>query len=269
MGIAGAAFATIGAQVIGAVISISYLNRSHEVVNLRFLKMTFDRKIFKQSLKIGLPFGLQQAFVALGMLALIRIVNEFGTNAMAAYTIAGRIDSFASLPAMSFSIALSSFVGQNIGAGKLNRVKTGLNSTLMMSCAITLIITLAIGLCSTPLMRAFNSDPEVVEIGANYLVIICSFYLLFTVMFAFTGLLRGAGDTLIPMFITLLSLWVIRIPLAVFLASQIGINGIWWAIPIAWSFGMIASFLYYKTGNWKKKRVIQTPIINPETIPFD
>ena len=269
MGIEGAAFATMGAQVIGAVISINYLNRSHEVVNLRFLKMVFDRNIFKQSLKIGLPSGLQQAFVALGMLALIRIVNQFGTNAMAAYTIAGRIDSFASLPAMSFSIALSSFVGQNIGAVKLNRVKKGLNSTLMMSCGITLIITLLIGLCSTPLMTVFTKDPEVVEIGANYLMIICSFYLLFTVMFTFTGLLRGAGDTLIPMFITLLSLWIIRIPLAVFLSSQIGITGIWWAIPIAWSFGMIASFFYYKTGNWKKKRVIQAPIINPETIPFD
>jgi len=269
MGIEGAAFATMGAQVIGAVISITYLNRSHAVVNLRFFKMVFDRMIFKQSLKIGLPSGLQQVFVALGMVALIRIVNEFGTNAMAAYTIAGRIDSFASLPAMSFSMALSSFVGQNIGAGKLNRVKTGLKSTLLMSCIITLAVTVLIGLFSTPLMKAFTKDPEVVAIGANYLIIICSFYLLFTIMFTFTGLLRGAGDTLIPMFITLLSLWIIRIPLAVFLSSKFGITGIWWAIPIAWSFGMIASFLYYKTGKWKKKRVITTPIINPETIPFD
>ena len=190
MGIEGAAYATMGAQVIGFVISISYLNRSHAVVNLRFFKMIFDKSIFKQSLKIGLPSGLQQVFVALGMVALIRIVNEFGTNAMAAYTIAGRIDSFASLPAMNFSMALSSFVGQNIGAGKLDRVKNGLKATLLMSCLITLTVTILVGLFSTPLMRAFTHDSEVIAIGARYLVIVCSFYLFFTIMFAFTRIIK-------------------------------------------------------------------------------
>lgn len=269
MGIQGAAYATIGAQIIGFSISIIYLNRSHALVNLRFFKMVFDKSIFKQSLKIGLPSGMQQIFVALGMVALIRIVNEFGTNAMAAYTIAGRIDSFAALPAMNFSMALSSFVGQNIGAGKLDRVKNGLKSTLIMSCLITLTVTLLIGMFSVPLMKASTQDPEVISIGSHYLIIVCSFYLLFTVMFTITGLLRGAGDTLVPMFITLFSLWILRIPLAIFLSSKFGIQGIWWAIPIAWGFGMIASILYYKTGKWKNKRVVNTPIINPETIPFD
>lgn len=269
LGIAGAAYATIGSQVLGFVISVVYLNRSHEIVNLRFFKMVFDREIFKLSLKIGLPSGMQQIFVALGMVALIRIVNEFGTNAMAAYTIAGRIDSFASLPAMNFSMALSSFVGQNIGAGLYSRVKRGLRATIILSGSVAVIMSILIGLFATPLMQAFTSDAEVVKIGANYLLIVCTFYLLFTLMFAFTGLLRGAGDTIIPMFITLFSLWIVRIPLAVFLSSRYGIDGVWWAIPIAWGMGMIASYLYYKTGRWRNKRVVKTPPVETDIQLFD
>lgn len=270
MGIEGAAYATMGSQVLGFIISIAYLNRSHAVVNLRFFKMVFDKDIFKLSLKIGLPSGLQQVFVALGMVALIRIVNGFGTNAMAAYTIAGRIDSFASLPAMNFSMALSSFVGQNIGAGKYDRVKRGLRATIIMSGIVALSVSVLIGFFAKPLMSIFTNDIDVINIGSHYLLIVCSFYLLFTLMFVYTGLLRGAGDTLIPMFITLFSLWIIRIPLAVFLSTHYGISGIWWAIPMAWSFGAIGSFIYYKTGKWKNKRVVKTPIsIDSEALPFE
>ncbi len=269
LGIAGAAYATIGSQVIGFVISIAYLNRSHEIVNLRFFKMVFDKEIFKLSLKIGLPSGMQQIFVALGMVALIRIVNEFGTNAMAAYTIAGRIDSFASLPAMNFSMALSSFVGQNIGAGYYSRVKRGLRATIILSGSIAVIMSILIGLFATPLMEAFTSDAEVVKIGANYLLIVCTFYLFFAMMFAFTGVLRGAGDTIIPMFITLFSLWIVRIPLAVFLSSRYGIDGVWWAIPIAWGMGMIASYLYYRTGKWRNKRVVKSSPAETDMQLFD
>lgn len=264
MGIEGAAFATIGSQVIGFIISIIYLNRTHALIKLRFFKMVFDREIFKLSLKIGLPSGLQQIFVALGMVALIRIVNKFGTDAMAAYTIAGRIDSFASLPAMNFSMALASFVGQNIGAGSFDRVKRGLRYTILMSGAVAIIVSIAIGIFADPLMRIFTTDANVIEIGSHYLWVVCTFYLIFTLMFMYTGVLRGAGDTIIPMFITLFSLWIIRIPLAVFLSERFGIVGVWWAIPIAWALGMIASFIYYRTGKWKSKRVIKSTTINTD-----
>jgi Na+-driven multidrug efflux pump len=180
---------------------------------------------------------------------------------MAAYTIAGRIDSFASLPAMNFSMALASFVGQNIGAGQFDRVKRGLKYTILMSGSVAILVSIAIGLFADPLMRAFTNDPKVIELGIHYLRVVCSFYLLFTLMFAFTGVLRGAGDTLIPMFITLFSLWIIRIPFAVFLANHFGIIGVWWAIPIAWGLGLLASFIYYRTGRWLKKRVIKDPVI--------
>jgi putative MATE family efflux protein len=256
MGIEGAAYATIGAQVVGFFISLIYLNRTHDILKISLIPTKFDRKIFQQSLRIGLPSGAQQVFVALGMVALLRIVNEFGTDAMAGYTVAGRIDSFAALPAMNFAIALSAFVGQNIGAGKFGRVINGLKATIVLTSIISITVSLLVGFFAHELMEIFTNDPNVVEIGARYLVIISPFYILFSLMFSFAGVLRGAGDTLIPMFITLFSLWIIRIPLAWALSAKIGIDGIWWAIPLAWFIGATASFIYYKTGNWKTKTVV-------------
>ncbi len=257
MGIEGAAFATIGSQIIGFIISVIYLNRTHEILKVSLIPTKFDWFIFKQSLRIGLPSGMQQIFVALGMVALLRIVNQFGTDAMAAYTVAGRIDSFASLPAMNFSIALSAFVGQNIGAGNILRVKKGLRATVIMVSIISILVTIFVAIFAHSLMEVFTTDSAVIEIGAKYLQIVCIFYLFFSLMFAYAGVLRGAGDTVVPMFITLFSLWLIRIPVAWYLSHHIGIEGIWWSIPIAWFLGFLASFIYYKTGNWKSKAVVK------------
>ncbi len=257
MGIEGAAIATIGSQIIGFFISVIYLNRTHEILKVSLIPTKFDWRIFNQSLRIGLPSGMQQVFVALGMVALLRIVNQFGTDAMAAYTVAGRIDSFASLPAMNFSIALSAFVGQNIGAGKIQRVRNGLRATVIMVAVISIIVSIFVAIFAHSLMEVFTKDTNVIEIGARYLKIVCTFYLFFSLMFAYAGVLRGAGDTIVPMFITLFSLWLIRIPLAWYLSSFMGIEGIWWSIPIAWLLGFIASYIYYKTGHWKTKAVVK------------
>jgi len=216
--------------------------------------------------------------VALGMMALMGIVNGFGTNVVAAFTAAGRLDSLAIIPSMVFSTALSTFVGQNIGAGKLDRVKKGLHRTMLMSSATAIGITLLIILFKYPLMKLFTTDQEVIQIGGGYLTIVTSFYLLFTWMFIYGGVMRGAGDTIIPMFITLFSLWIIRIPAAVFLSQEtievfgltirgagLGPEGIWWSIPSGWGFGMILSFIYYKTGRWKTKTVVKVKV-EPATI---
>ena len=106
-------------------------------------------------------------------------------------------------------------------------------------------------------MSLFTKDAEVIMIGDQYLTIVSIFYLLFTLMFIYTGIMRGAGDTLIPMFFTLISLWLIRIPLAYFLSNKIGAEGIWWAIPAGWFIGLSLAFLYYKTGRWKTKSVVK------------
>ena len=265
-GIEGAAIATVISQAGAFLSGVIYLNRTHPIINLSWRKMVFDKAIFKKSMSIGLPSGLQQTFVALGMMAILRVVNSFGTNTLAAYSAAGRIDSLASMPAMNFGAALSTFVGQNLGANKPERVKQGLISTFIMSSLLAVATTLAVILFKRNLMGLFTNDTEVIEIGATYLVIISSFYIFFSSMFVIGGVMRGAGDTLIPMFITLFSLWVIRIPLAYALSARMGVTGIWWAIPIAWFLGAVLSYLYYLRGNWKNKVVVKRKIVIPDEV---
>jgi putative MATE family efflux protein len=278
MGVEGAALATIIAQGTAFIVAVFYLNSNHELIKFNFREFAFDRQIFRQSLRIGLPTGLQQTFVALGMMTLMGIVNGFGTDVVAAYTAAGRLDSLAIIPSMVFSHALSTFVGQNIGAGKIGRVKRGLSRTLLMASGVALAITLLLILLKIPLMGLFTSDKAVIRIGGEYLTIVTSFYLLFTWMFVYGGVMRGAGDTLVPMFLTLFSLWIIRIPAAVFLSQEtvhlfglsvrgagLGASGIWWSIPTGWGFGMVLSLIYYRTGRWKSRSVVKAEV-EPVTI---
>lgn len=257
MGIAGAAVATVIAHTVSFAWMLIFLHKKHEMMRISFRKMQFDRVIFLQSVRIGLPTGLQQSFVALGMMAVMGIVNTFGTNVIAAYTAAGRIDSFATMFAMNFSQALSAFTGQNLGAGKFHRIKTGYRKTLFMSNGLCLLLTILIIAFRYPLMQIFTNDADVIAIGAEYLTIVSMFYLFFSTMFVTNGVMRGAGATLIPMFITLFSLWIIRIPLAYILSGKLGYPGIWWSIPIAWFFGMAGAWIYYKSGKWKEKGVIK------------
>lgn len=256
-GVKGVALATVIAQAGAFFTIVWYLNRYHSFLDFSPLKMRFDKEIFKKSLKIGLPTGFQQTFVSLGFLALYRIVNMFGTPTIAAYTIAMRIDMFAAMPAMNFSAALSTFVGQNIGANKFERIGRGLNSTLGMTSIISVTVTILAMFFAEPLMYLFTNDAEVVAVGKQYIYVVSGFYIVFSTMFIINGVLRGAGDTFFPMIITILSLWVIRIPASYLLSLKMGTLGIWWGIPVAWAFGVIASYIYYKTGRWKSKAVVK------------
>jgi putative MATE family efflux protein len=256
-GIAGAAYATLLANGIAFALAIYWLNKTHKLIRIAIRGLHFDREIFRQSIRIGLPTGIQQTFVALGNLALMGIVNTFGTNVIAGFSVASRLDSLAMIPAMSFSQALSTFVGQNIGANKVSRIKKGLRSTMKMSGAITIATSIVIVIWGHLIMSLFTKDAEVIRIGDEYLTIVSVFYILFTIMFIYAGVMRGAGDTLIPMFFSLISLWLIRIPLAYFLSRHMGAQGIWWAIPSGWFIGLSLSFMYYKTGRWKKKSVVK------------
>ena len=260
MGIEGVAYATVLAQGIAFIIAVIYLNKYHSIIRISFKNLTFDKDIFLKSVKIGVPTGLQQTFVALGMMALIRIVNDFGTITLAAYTVAGRINSLAAMPAMDFSVALTAFVGQNIGANKIHRVKKAYKATLGMTSIISIVVTAAVLLLGKQIMGLFTSDTEVISIGVSYFYIVGGFYIVLSSMFITQGVLRGAGDTLIPMFFTLISLWLLRIPFSYYLSREdvgLGSDGIWWGIPIAWVVGFILSYIYYLTGKWKKKVIIK------------
>ncbi|HJN05698.1 MAG TPA: MATE family efflux transporter, partial [Bacteroidales bacterium] len=211
-GIVGVAAATVISQGCAFFAIIWYINKFHRLIDISPLKMRFDMSIFKKSLRIGLPTGFQHTFVALGFLALYRIVNVFGTPTIAAYSIAMRIDSFAVMPAMNFSAAISTFVGQNIGANKFERIGKGLKSTLLMINSISLAVTIFAVIFAGPLISLFTDSKEVIEIGKQYIYIVTPFYIVFSTMFILNGLLRGAGDTFIPMIITLLALWAVRLP---------------------------------------------------------
>jgi putative MATE family efflux protein len=263
-GIEGAAIATILSEGGAFITAAIYLNRKHPIINLSFRKFSFDRDIFKSCMRIGLPTGFQQSFIAVGMMAIMSIVNGFGTNAVAAYSAAMRVDSFVKMPAITFSSALSTFVGQNLGAFQEQRAKTGLRATLLFSTIYCVIISLAIILFGEHVMSLFTTDPEVIKIGQDYLVIVSSFYLLFSVMFSFTGFLRGAGATLVPMISTFTALYLIRIPAATLLSRMIGVNGIWWAEPMGTFVGMLILLWYFRSGKWKGKVVIRKAASEPK-----
>lgn len=262
-GIEGVAWATGIATLTGWGALWYYLNKKEDSMirfNLNYKKWEFDWDNFRISLKIGLPSGIQQVLVGVGSMALLSIVSPYGVSVLAAYTAAGRVDMFVSMPAMNLAAALSSFVGQNLGANRFDRIKKGLWETLKYSTAICIFLTLIAVLFGEDIMGLFvqqNSihHDEIIRIGKEYLLIVTSFYIVFSTMFVVNGVTRGAGATMVPMLITTLSLWIIRIPLAYLLSAKFGVSGVWWSIPIGWTFGCLGAIIYYNSGLWKKHRI--------------
>ena len=259
-GVAGVAIATIVSQGATFVGLAWYLNKRHKYIKVILHNISFDWEIFRQSIRIGLPSGLQQSFVGLGTMAVVWIVNGFGTEAIAAYSVASRIDMLATMPAMNFAQGLSTFVGQNMGANKIERARQGYRSTLLMTALLSIVLLLVIVLFRHPIMSLFSPNQNIVNLGADYLLIVSPFYICFSVLFVSNGALRGAGDTLIPMFITLFSLWAVRIPLSYYLSKGIGVNGIWWGVPSGWIVGMLLSYWYYQSGRWMNKTVVRCAV---------
>lgn len=263
--VAGVAWATVISQGVSFVGLFIYLNKTHAVLKIKLSDIHFDGELFKQSLKLGLPNGIQQMLVAAGMMVVSSIVNGFGTVTVAGFTAASKLDAFAAMPAMNISQALSTFTGQNIGAGKIERVKGGFRAGFFMSLAISLTIGFIVIVFGRPLLMIFTNDLPVIDVGVRYLVIVGASYALFSTMFVTNGVLRGAGSAFIPMINTILALWVIRVPVALSLAPILGSDGIWWSLPAGWAMGTVFSVSYYFSGRWKNKSVVKkAPIIIEE-----
>ena len=254
-GVAGAAWATVIAQGLAYFASIWYINSGKSIFHIDLFHLKFDRKIFRQCINYGLPTGVQQSFVAFGMVALMGIVNGWGTDVIAGYSAAIRVDNLAVIPSMNFAMALTSFTGQNVGAGRMDRVRRGLKMTLLYSSLTCLAITAVIVLFGPDILRIFTTDPAVVHVGTEYLVIVSSFYLVFSAMFVVNGMLRGAGAVILPMFSTLVSLWAVRIPAAMWLSHLMGEQGIWWAVPFGWGVGLAIVYGYYRSGKWENHSI--------------
>jgi len=265
-GVAGAAWATLISQAFSFITAMVIFNRTESHMKVELKKLSWNKEIFGSMIKIGLPTGIQQTLVSLGMMMLTRIVNEFGPATMAAYTAAARIDSFASMPAMNLSQALMTFTGQNMGAGKTERVKKGHRAAIIMNIVISLSITLLVTLAGHWLIGIFTTDSVVIDIGARYLLIVGFFYIIFGNMFINNGVMRGAGDVFIPMISSLLALWIVRIPCALLFTKVFGMgsDGIWWSIPAGWFIGFVFTTWYYRTGKWKTKVLVRRPSLADE-----
>lgn len=209
--------------------------------------------------KIGVPSMIQQSIVSVSMLMMQSLVNSYGSVYIAGYTAATKIDSLAMLPNMNFSNAMSSYTAQNIGAGKVDRVKEGYKANIFMVVVFSLALTLVIFLFGPWLMNLFmdsDSNAQVISYGMAYMRIVSSFYILMGIMFTSNGLLRGAGDMKFFMASSMFNL-ITRISVAYLLAPHIGSIAIAWSIPLGWLVGTVISFLRFKSGKWKGAAVVK------------
>ncbi len=256
MGIEGAALATIFSQAVAFILTVLYFKYKSKLLD--FSSFKYDRKITLETIMIGLPVGLQQMVVSLGLLVLAGVINHFGDITVAAAGASQRIDQFTHLPAMSFSLAVSTLTGQNIGAGQINKVKEIYKWGMIVTLITTAVMTVFIELFPGTILRMFTDDKEVIRVGTNYLRIVGISYIPFALMFITNGILRGAGVTLPTMIFSIISLWIIRVPLASYLSDNphLNENGIWIAISISACITLLFNQAYYYTGLWKRKALV-------------
>lgn len=262
MGVAGVAWATLIAQGISAVLSF--------VIFLRGLKSypgkldrLFDGRELKNMARVALPSILQQSTVSIGMMLVQSVVNSFGSQMLAGYSAAMRIESVCIVPMSAMGNAISSYTAQNIGAGKPQRVKAGYRASYGIVFAIAAVICLAVQLLARPLVSLFMEEGGsslAFETGMACTRFMGWFYVLIGLKMISDGVLRGAGDMTMFTVANLVNLGL-RVVLAVTLAPQFGIQFVWMAVPVGWLINYGISFLEYRTGKWEQPRGIrsQTP----------
>jgi len=257
-GVFGVAFATIIAQFCSWVFGIRFINKHFSFIHIQVFKFKFDSALFKKALRLGIPSGIQQALFSVGIMVMQALVNSYGSAFMAGFNGANKIDTFAFMPIQSFSTAVTTYVGQNVGASRMDRVKTGTRSGLVLSVGSSIVISMAIYPMSALFMRMFNQNPQVISGGVAYLHCVLPFYALLALLFTLNAVLRGAGEMMIPMISTFVSLWFARVPVAYLIAQSWGKEYIYLSYAVGWFFGAAISVTAYKIGRWKNKSVVQT-----------
>lgn len=258
MGVKGAAIATFIAQSISAVLLLTLLlTRVKRIETQGQSIKIFDLDIFKCMCKISIPSTLQQSIVSIGNLLVQALVNSYGVITIAGYTAATKIDSITILPMSNLSNAVSNFTAQNIGGKKIERVKSGYRSALIMIAVFSISVTILLFIFGENLVRLFiNSDYNqgVIKIGTQYLRIVSVFYFFMGLMVTTNGVLRGSGDIKIFIISTVSNLGS-RVIFAYFFAYSIGEKGIWYAVPLGWIIASVISLIRYKSGKWKNKSI--------------
>jgi len=252
MGVAGAALATIVSQAFSGILGVIHMARIG-LIKWDRDEWRPDRRLLSQTFGIGLPAGIQQIIVSLGMLTLTSLVNSFGAVVTAAFGVGGRLDQFAFMPAMTVGLSVSALVGQNLGARKYDRVKEVVRASVRLTVAITAVVSVvAVGVPGI-LLGIFTSDPAVLAEGTAYLRTVGLAYIPYALMFTLSGILRGAGDTVPSMLISMITLWAVRIPLAVYLSRIFGSRGIWMGLAASPVMGAALNYAYYLSGRWRTR----------------
>ena len=263
-GVSGVALATIIAQAVSAVLCFIKLFRMHQIFVLKFHHLKIKREYILEIIRIGLPTGITQAVFSTAMLLVQSLTNSYGEMFIAASVIVMRVDGFAMMPNFSFGSAMTTYTGQNIGAKKMDRVQEGAKQGTRIAVIISASITMMILIFGRSLMGIFTNTKELVDLSMRMMRILSVGYITFSIGQSFSGVMRGAGDTVTPMWIAIISTVFIRIPTAYGIAwftrtpdlPYGRCESVYISLLVSWSLGALITYLFYKKGKWKNKAVV-------------
>lgn len=251
MGIAGAAIATNIGQIVSCVLAIWFLVRTQTDYKVCLSKIKIHKATAGLIIKIGLPTGFQNMVISLSNILVQSSVNSFGANAMAGFGAYMKVDGFNVLPVTSFGMAATTFVSQNYGAGKLERVKRGMWMTLGIGILYTITTGILLLTFSETIMHLFSNDAAVIAYGQQAMRFFCPFYWVLSILHALSGTVRGTGKSIPPMIVLLVSLCLFRVLWVQFVMPNIAsIEGIFMLYPISWAIGSGLMILYTWKGKW-------------------
>ncbi|MBQ8803670.1 MAG: MATE family efflux transporter [Tyzzerella sp.] len=263
MGVAGVSLATVIAQGISAALCLWKLLHMRSVFDLGIKQLKMTKKHAKQLVKLGLPSGLTQAIMSSAMIIVQSLTNSFGELFIAANVIVMRIDGFAMMPNFSFGTAMTTYTGQNVGANKYDRVTKGAKQGTLMAVVCSTLITMVILIFGKYLMMIFTDTPELIDTSVYVMRILAVGYIAVAVTQSLSGVMRGAGDTVTPMWISLFTTVLLRVPVAYgisFLTRTADLPyGRFECIPvsllISWLAGALLTTIFYKRGKWRGKAI--------------
>lgn len=261
MGVAGVALATVIAQLVSAVLCLWKLHTMTDLFDMNVSYLKPDWENVGTVIRLGLPSGLTQAIFSMAMVVVQSLTNSFGEMIIAANVIIMRVDGFAMMPNFSFGTAMTTYAGQNVGAGHYDRVKQGAKQGTLIAAGTSAAITGLILLFGPYLMGIFTNTRELAVLSAEMMKILAVGYIAVAVTQSLSGVMRGAGDTMTPMWISLITTVVVRVPLAYGLVNltktpalpQGRYECLWISMLCSWVLGALITFLFYRLGSWKKK----------------
>lgn len=251
LGVGSAALATVFSQIISATLCFIHLVRTKKEYHVNVRRIRFDMFMLKQVIQNGLPAGVQNSVIALANIVVQSNINAFGKMAVAGCGAYSKIEGFGFLPINCFTLALTTFISQNLGAKQYDRAKQGARFGILCSITLAEIIGIFIFIFSPILISAFNSDPEVIQFGVTQARTVTLFYCLVAFSHCLAGIFRGAGRSTIPMAVMLVCWCIIRVTYITIIVRFIPvISVVFWAYPLTWSLSSIIFTIYFFKSNW-------------------